>query len=149
MKKVRLFIALITITASYRLTAQVSITTGGTDPGGSGMRDVRITDKGMLMPRVELTGTTNKTSNSLPAVSLMIYNTAAAQDVIPGFYYWNGVIWIPVSKTPDGSETKVIAGTNVTVTGVGTPASPYVVNASYSTDDFVQGGIVFWVNETG
>ena len=50
----------------------------------------------------------------------------------------------------DGSETKVTAGTNVTVTGVGTIASPYVVNAStYSVGDFAQGGIVFWVDETG
>ncbi len=31
--------------------------------------------------------------------------------------------------TTDGSETKVTAGTNVTVTGTGTTASPYVVNA--------------------
>lgn len=32
-------------------------------------------------------------------------------------------------STPDGSETKVTAGTNVSVTGVGTIASPYVVNS--------------------
>jgi hypothetical protein len=30
----------------------------------------------------------------------------------------------------DGSETKINAGTNVTVTGTGTAASPYVINAS-------------------
>jgi hypothetical protein len=30
----------------------------------------------------------------------------------------------------DGSETKVTAGTNVTVTGTGTSASPYVINAT-------------------
>lgn len=33
----------------------------------------------------------------------------------------------------DGSETKVTAGTNVTVTGAGTTASPYVINANGST----------------
>jgi hypothetical protein len=56
----------------------------------------------------------------------------------------------------DGSETKVTAGTNVTVTGSGTTASPYVVNATagsgsttFSVGDFAQGGIVFWVDETG
>ncbi len=37
---------------------------------------------------------------------------------------------IPASA--DGSETKVTAGTNVTVTGSGTSASPYVVNAIIS-----------------
>jgi len=54
------------------------------------------------------------------------------------------------------TETKVTAGTNVTVTGSGTTASPYVVNATagsgsttFSVGDFAQGGIVFWVDETG
>ena len=49
----------------------------------------------------------------------------------------------------DGSETKVTAGTNVTVTGSGTTASPYVVNATagsgsttYSVGDFAQSAIV-------
>jgi len=53
----------------------------------------------------------------------------------------------------DGSETKVTAGTNVTVTGVGTTASPYVVNASGSTTLTIgqsyQGGIIFWLDATG
>ena len=34
------------------------------------------------------------------------------------------------SATADGSETKVTAGTNVIVTGTGTTANPYVVNAT-------------------
>jgi len=32
---------------------------------------------------------------------------------------------------PDGSETKITQGSNVTITGAGTTASPYVVNSSY------------------
>ncbi len=32
--------------------------------------------------------------------------------------------------TPDGSETIVTSGTNVTVTGTGTEVNPYVVNSS-------------------
>jgi len=53
----------------------------------------------------------------------------------------------------DGSETKVTAGTNVTVTGSGTTASPYVVNATAATTlaigDNYQGGIIFWLDTTG
>jgi len=55
----------------------------------------------------------------------------------------------------DGSETKVTAGTNVTVTGSGTTVSPYVVNATGGTSgsssgDFylgqdTLGGIVFYI----
>jgi len=53
----------------------------------------------------------------------------------------------------DGSETKVTAGTNVTVTGSGTTASPYVVNATGATTFTIgqsyQGGIIFWLDTTG
>lgn len=36
----------------------------------------------------------------------------------------------PGNSTGDGSETKVQAGTNVTVTGTGTTASPYIINST-------------------
>ena len=54
----------------------------------------------------------------------------------------------------DGSETKVTAGTNVTVTGTGTTASPYVVNATGGTSghyvgELFGGGIVFYVYNNG
>ncbi|MEI6050789.1 MAG: DUF1566 domain-containing protein, partial [Bacteroidota bacterium] len=53
----------------------------------------------------------------------------------------------------DGSETKVTAGINVTVTGSGTTASPYVVNATGSSSlaigDNYGGGIIFWLDASG
>lgn len=53
----------------------------------------------------------------------------------------------------DGSETKLSAGTNVTITGSGTAASPYVVNATGATTLSIgqsyQGGIIFWLDATG
>jgi hypothetical protein len=52
--------------------------------------------------------------------------------------------------TTDGSETKLSAGTNVTVTGSGTTASPYVVNATGSSSqhylgEIYSGGIIFYI----
>jgi len=50
----------------------------------------------------------------------------------------------------DGSETKVTAGTNVTVTGSGTTISPYVVGATVLTiGQSYQGGIIFWLDLSG
>jgi hypothetical protein len=50
----------------------------------------------------------------------------------------------------DGSETKVTAGTNITVTGTGTTTSPYVVNAeTHAIGDSYGGGIVFYVYDGG
>src|SRR5690554_3183604 len=59
-----------------------------------------------------------------------------------------------IPTAADGSETKVTAGTNVTVTGTGTTASPYVVNATsggstLAIGDSHQGGIIFWLDATG
>ncbi|MFC4740006.1 hypothetical protein ACFO3U_08365 [Flavobacterium ponti] len=41
---------------------------------------------------------------------------------------------IPSGSIADGSETKINPGTNVTITGTGTTASPYVVNATGAID---------------
>jgi hypothetical protein len=59
-----------------------------------------------------------------------------------------------IPTAADGSETKVTAGTNVTVTGSGTTASPYVVNATVSGSTLAigqsyQGGKIFWLDATG
>ena len=54
-----------------------------------------------------------------------------------------------IPTAADGSETKVTAGTNVTVTGAGTTASPYVINSTsggsgthYLGEEYL-GGIIF------
>lgn len=51
----------------------------------------------------------------------------------------------------DGSETKITAGTNVTVTGAGTTASPYLINSTaggggthYLGEEYL-GGIIFYL----
>lgn len=40
---------------------------------------------------------------------------------------------LEAAPVPDGSETKVTAGTNVTVTGTGTIAAPYIINTTDSS----------------
>tara|TARA_B100000809_G_scaffold241111_1_gene264023 strand:+ start:1757 stop:2782 length:1026 start_codon:yes stop_codon:yes gene_type:complete len=52
-----------------------------------------------------------------------------------------------------GGATQVTAGTNVTVTGTGTTASPYVVNATSNSGHYLGelfgGGIVYYVYDNG
>jgi len=52
-----------------------------------------------------------------------------------------------IPAAANGSETKVTAGTNVTVTGTGTTLSPYVVNATepYYLGQEKDGGIIFYI----
>ncbi len=53
----------------------------------------------------------------------------------------------------DGSETKIIQGTNITITGNGTTINPYVINATVGATHYIGelygGGVVFWVDQTG
>lgn len=44
----------------------------------------------------------------------------------------------------DGSETQVTSGTNVNVTGAGTTASPYVVNATGQAPGTAAGEMLYW-----
>jgi len=55
------------------------------------------------------------------------------------------------AKTAESITGTVIAGTNVTVTGAGTTASPYVINSSatHYVGELYGGGVIFWVDQTG
>jgi hypothetical protein len=128
---------------SFCVFAQVSINTDNSAPANSAMLDVKSTTKGMLIPRMT---SALRTAISNPVEGLMVYQT----DGVAGVYCYTGTTWKRVGET-DGSETKVSAGLNVTVTGTGTIASPYIINASdnHYVGQLYGGGIVFWVDNTG
>src|ERR1041385_6449385 len=76
----------------------VGINSSGATPNASALLDIDASpsnDKGILIPRVSLTQTTsNAPIGAGVATSLMIYNTATANDVTPGYYYWDGTKWV-------------------------------------------------------
>lgn len=83
-------------------SAQTGI--GTTTPNASAKLEVAATDKGFLPPRVALTASNvfaPITGTSSAATGLLIYNTASAgttpNNVVPGYYYWNGTTWIQIS----------------------------------------------------
>ncbi|KAF0194988.1 MAG: hypothetical protein FD166_3228 [Bacteroidetes bacterium] len=100
--KSSLLVFLILITSG--LYAQVAINTDGSNPDNSAMLDVKSIDKGLLIPRVALTGTLDVATIASPAISLLIYNTATAgtspDNVTPGYYYWNGTSWATLANGP-------------------------------------------------
>ena len=98
MKKVYLFFLILGLAGN----AQTGI--GTTTPNTSAKLDITATDKGFLPPRVALTGTnvfTPITGTAASADGLLIYNTATAgtapNNVVPGYYYWNGSAWIQIA----------------------------------------------------
>ncbi len=88
-----LFFAIVLFFLSHLTFAQVAINTTGDSPDPSAMLDISASDKGLLIPRVALTGTTDNTTIPSPATGLMIYNTATTSDVVEGFYYYDGTKW--------------------------------------------------------
>ena len=77
---------------------------GTTTPSASAKLEVAATDKGFLPPRVALSATnvfTPITGTAASAAGLLIYNTATAgsapNNVVPGYYYWNGSAWVQIA----------------------------------------------------
>lgn len=84
---------------SSNIIAQTGI--GTTTPNSSAKLDVYATNKGFLPPRIALTATTDASTIASPAAGLLIYNTATSgaspNNVVPGYYYWNGTAWIQIA----------------------------------------------------
>ena len=94
MKKIFLVFLITISTVRISFAQNVAINADASLPNSSAMLDVKSTSKGMLIPRVTLTGTADVTTILTPITSLMVYNTTAAGSgttaVVPGYYYWNG-----------------------------------------------------------
>ncbi len=88
-----LIIFFILIPTTLLFSQSVSINGTGTAPDASSILDMSaVNNKGLLIPNVSLTGSTDITTITSPATGLMIYNTATAGDVTPGYYYYNGSV---------------------------------------------------------
>jgi len=74
---------------------QVGLNTSGAPPNADAGLDIDFANKGLLIPRVALTGTTNASPMSAHVAGMMVYNTATTADVTPGFYFDNGTKWVP------------------------------------------------------
>lgn len=108
MKKL-LFLFLVMSSGVY---AQTGI--GTTTPNASAKLDISSSTLGFLPPRVALTASNvfaPITGTSSAAAGLLIYNTATAgtapNNVVPGYYYWNGTAWTQISNglIVDASKT--------------------------------------------
>ncbi len=120
MKSVKLFLMAFAIIVSYTIMAQgVAINSDGSSADDSAMLDVKSSDMGLLIPRMT---EAERDNIDTPATGLMIFQT----DQTAGFYYYDGTAWKAVGASATGGGA-----------------------TTYTVGDFAQGGIVFWVDETG
>ena len=113
MKNFRYILIVVLVLFSTVSNAQVGI--GTITPNGA--LDITSTTDGLLIPRVALTITTSALPLTSPTTSELVYNTATVADVTPGYYYWNGAIWVRLAAgvTTDWSttgNTGIVDGTN-------------------------------------
>ncbi|MBL0012642.1 MAG: hypothetical protein IPP30_02480 [Flavobacterium sp.] len=89
--------------------AQVGVNT--TTPNAA--LDIQSTNNGVLIPRVQLTdaldiATVVNPAGGVLAKSTLVYNIGssgiAPDNVIDGFYYWNGIRWIPIAGNATGDD---------------------------------------------
>lgn len=79
--------------ALFCMSAHAQVGFGTPTPDPSAEVEIQANDKGILIPRVALTGTTDNTTIATPANSLMVFNTSTVADISPGFYYWYNSKW--------------------------------------------------------
>lgn len=135
---------------TFNLFAQVGI--GTTTPDASAKLDITSTTSGILIPRMPQVQRDNIT---LPATGLLIYQT----DNTPGFYYYDGTIWITFSGA-DNDWTVVgndIYNANTGNVGVGNTAPSTLFHITGTTvpgsgattlysNDFSSGGVSYTLN---
>lgn len=151
----QLAIALTLLLSVKVTTAQNNVGIGTLSPNNSAMLDVVASDKGVLIPRVALTGI--NTPVNAPATGLMVYNTSTSGTYAsPGFYYFDGTNWVqigsgtagPTGATgpagPTGAtgpagatgatsiQSLTIVGNDLTISGANTITLPTVGGGSYT-----------------
>lgn len=102
MKKLYLTLALALITSAGFAQSKI----GGTNPDINPNAILELdseTNKGLLLPRVELQSSTLAAPLAAHVEGMTVYNTVTAGDVVPGFYYNDGTKWSQMVTTDNKS----------------------------------------------
>jgi trimeric autotransporter adhesin len=113
MKNLKSKLTILVVLFAFTVNAQVGIGT----PNPDAALDISSSNDGLLIPRVALTTTSSALPLTTPTVSELVYNSATVADVFPGYYYWNGTIWVRLAAgiSNDWSttgNTGIVNGTN-------------------------------------
>lgn len=100
MKKI--FLTL-TLAVGIMASAQVRIGGTGTSVDANAILELQSSTKGLLFPKVELTGTANVAPLSAHVAGMTVYNTATAGDVTPGMYANSGTAWVSLSSSANSA----------------------------------------------
>ena len=116
----RILLILIALVLPYLGFSQVGINTNS--PNASSALDVTATDKGVLLPQVDLQSLNDATTIASPAKSLLIWNTGATWGD-SAYYYNNGTaaapVWNKFQDTDDVGTYEYVENTSTGTTLIG------------------------------
>ena len=117
--------------------AQVGV--GTTTPNADALLEINSTvanPGGVLLPRMALVMTTNPAPLSTDVAGMIVYNTATAGDVTPGFYYNDGAIWIRLGAGAASADWTILgnAGTVAGTNFIGTTDAVDFVTRTNNTE---------------
>lgn len=122
MKNLSTLVIALTLCITITAAQGVAINIDGSVANSSAMLDVKSNNRGLLIPRIALTGTNDVTSISSPAASLLIYNisnTTGSNFVSPGYYYWTGSLWARlVTSSNTNSSSWLTTGNSATTDSI-------------------------------
>ena len=123
LKKYGILFALFVIFSQFNATSQVGVNT--TSPGDGSILDITSTDKGILIPRVNIIDLATIAPVSVAVAgeeSLLVYNTNTSTG--KGFYYWDSTKWVLLAQgTSDDWTTTGNTGTTPAGNFIGTTDS--------------------------
>jgi hypothetical protein len=100
---------------------------GTSSPDNSAIVDMSSSSKGFLPPRVALTALNSANPITSPATGLLVCNTATTgtspNNVIPGYYYWNGIRWLSIAPAQGTNPGDMLYwnGTQWIIVAAGSP----------------------------
>lgn len=121
------------------LSQNIGISPAGiSTPNSAAGLDINFSDKGLLIPRIDLESTSSFAPLLAHVAGMIVYNKATISDVIPGYYYNNGTNWLPFyTRANNSGDIQYWSGTEWVIIPVGQLGQTLQINGS---------GIPVWVS---
>ncbi|MDP2175818.1 MAG: hypothetical protein Q8K70_07915 [Bacteroidota bacterium] len=127
---------------SQRANAQIKVGDNPTTINANSVLELESTNKGLLLPRVALTGTSSASPLSAHVAGMTVYNTATAGNVTPGYYFNDGNAWIRIGNAADASKwTNDPSNTRVALTNLSDGTTARTAGTEFVVTDAGRVGI--------